>query len=190
MNSISVGSYSDFSDEELVRMIRNSDDAAFGYLYERYLPKIRTMTYSFQGLGYDLEDLLQEATIGFFTAINVYDFSSASFSTFCYICMRRMLVALLRQNHRKKAVPQTSVIYADESFFTTCPAAGNPEQDYIAKEDFNRLKDRILTELSQTERDVLYYYLSGFDYKEISDRLHIHKKSVDNALQRIRKKLR
>ena len=89
--------YIDLRDEELVMLIQNSsDDLAFKILYERYLPKIRTMTYSFQGLGYDIDDLVQEATIGFFTAINVYDNKSSAFSTFCYTCMRRMLISLLR----------------------------------------------------------------------------------------------
>lgn len=189
MSDFSVENYINLSDEKLVEMIRLSDDEAFEYLYERYLPKIRTMTYSFQGLGYDLDDLLQEATIGFFTAINVYDFKSSSFSTFCYICMRRMLVALLRKNNRKKNLCDASVIYTDEALFSI-PASNNPELDYIAKEDFSRFKTRILTELSVTERDVLYFYLSGLDYKAIAARLSIDKKSVDNALQRIRRKLR
>lgn len=189
MSNFSVEYYNNLSDEKLVNLIRLSDDQAFEYLYERYLPKIRTMTYSFQGLGYDLEDLLQEATIGFFTAINVYDFKSSSFSTFCYICMRRMLVTLLRKNNRKKSLPETSVIYTDETLFNI-PTFNNPELDYIAKEDFNRFKSRILKELSVTEREVLYYYLLGFNYKTIAERLNVDKKSVDNALQRIRRKLR
>lgn len=189
MSDFSVENYNNLSDEKLVNLIRSSDDQAFEYLYERYLPKIRTMTYSFQGLGYDLEDLLQEATIGFFTAINVYDFESSSFSTFCYICMRRMLVTLLRKNNRKKSLPETSVIYTDETLFNI-PTFNNPELDYIAKEDFNRFKSRILKELSVAEREVLYYYLLGLNYKAIAERLNIDKKSVDNALQRIRRKLR
>lgn len=177
------------SDEELVRLIRLSDDTAFEQLYDRYLPKMRTMTYSFQGLGYDLEDLLQEATIGFYTAINVFDFKSSSFSTFCYTCMRRMLIALVRKNNRKKVLPECAIIYTDEAFFDL-PALSNPETDYIAKEDFIRFKSRISTELTSKERDVLYFYLLGLDYKEIAVKLGLDKKSVDNALQRIRRKLR
>lgn len=182
-------SYINLSDEELIRLIRNSDDLAFKILYERYLPKIRTMTYSFQGLGYDIEDLVQEATIGFFTAINVYNFKGAAFSTFCYTCMRRMLISLLRKAGRKKALPNSSIIYTDESFFDLI-SVNDPEAEYIAREDFERLKDRINAELSPFERDVLYYYLLDFDYSGISDILNISKKSVDNAIQRIRQKLR
>lgn len=182
-------SYIDFSDEELVGLIQKSDETAFKILYEKYLPKIRTMTYSFQGLGYDVEDLVQEATIGFFTAINVYNFKDSAFSTFCYTCMRRMLISLVRKAGRKKALPNSSIIYTDESFFDLV-AVSDPESDYIAREGFERLKDRINTELSPFERDVLYYYLLDFDYSEISNVLKTSKKSVDNAIQRIRQKLR
>ena len=94
--------YFNLSDEELVLLIRDSNEQAFKVLYERYLPKIRTMTYSFQGLGYDVEDLVQEATIGFFTAINVYNSEVSAFSAFCYTCMRRMLISLLRRADRKQ----------------------------------------------------------------------------------------
>lgn len=182
-------SYINLSDEELVRLIRKSDETAFKILYEKYLPKIRTMTYSFQGLGYDVEDLVQEATIGFFTAINVYNFKGSAFSTFCYTCMRRMLISLVRKAGRKKALPNSSIIYTDETFFDFVSTT-DPESDYIAREDFERLKDRINSELSPFERDVLYYYLLDFDYSGISDILKISKKSVDNAIQRIRQKLR
>ncbi len=188
MGNFAKNEYINLPDEELVKMVRAGDDVAFKHLYEKYLPKIRTMTYSFQGLGLDLEDLVQEATVGFYTAINVFDFKSSSFSTFCYICMRRLLMSILKQSNRKKAVPQSAVIFADDSFFEifTSPS---PEQEYIAKEDFSRLKSRIETELSVKERDVLYLYISGLNYKEIAEKLGVERKFVDNALQRIRKKL-
>lgn len=182
-------SYISLSDEELIVLVRQSDETAFKILYERYLPKIRTMTYSFQGLGYDIEDLVQEATIGFFTAINVYNKDFSAFSTFCYTCMRRMLISLLRKAGRKKSLPNSSIIHTDESYFDLLVTDG-PETEYIAREDFERLKSRINTELSAFEREVLYYYLLDFEYSQISKVLNISKKSVDNALQRIRQKLR
>lgn len=177
------------SDEELVSLVRNSDDTAFGYLYERYLPKIRTMTYSFQGLGFDLEDLIQEATIGFYTAIQAFDFKSSSFSTFCYLCMRRMLISLVKHNSRKGAIPSGAVIYADDAYFNL-PDFNNPEQDYIAKEEYYRLNKKISTDLSEMERQILFEFLGGKDYNSIADKLNVSRKTVDNALQRVRKKLR
>jgi RNA polymerase sporulation-specific sigma factor len=189
MSKNTSNSYLKLSDEELVMLIRDSNEQAFKVLYERYLPKIRTMTYSFQGLGYDVEDLVQEATIGFFTAINVYNCEVSAFSTFCYTCMRRMLISLLRRADRKKSLPTSLVIHTENEYFEI-PDFVDPETNYIAREDFENLKSRISTELSAFERDVLYYYLLDFNYSQISETLKTSKKSVDNALQRIRQKLR
>lgn len=189
MDKNNLNGYLDLNDEELVMLIRDSNEQAFKILYERYLPKIRTMTYSFQGLGYDIEDLVQEATIGFFTAINVYNREVSAFSTFCYTCMQRMLISLLRRADRKKSLPGSLIIHTDAEIFDL-PDFATPETDYIAREDFENLKTRINTELSAFERDVLYYYLLDYNYSQISETLKTSKKSVDNAIQRIRQKLR
>lgn len=177
------------SDEELVQLARNLNDDAFRELYERYLPKIHTMTYSFQGLGYDAEDLIQEATLGFCSAIQVYDFKSSSFSTFCYLCIRRMLVSLVRKALRKSVIPESVVIRSEEELISL-KAADSPEQEVIAKEQYLKLKEKISTELSEKERKILSEYLKGADYSTISHKLNVSRKTVDNALQRVRKKLR
>ena len=184
-----LNSMQNFSDEELVRLVQNLDELAFSKLYERYLPKIRALTYSFQGLGFDAEDLLQEATLGFYSAIQVYDFKSSSFSTFCYICIRRMLMSLVKKGLRKKVVPQSVVIHSEEELVSLI-SFDDPEQHVIAKEQYLRLKEKISTVLSERERSVLTEYLKGEDYSEISHKLNVSRKTVDNALQRIRKKLR
>lgn len=178
--------YSNCSDEELVALIQQGDEVAFNHLYQKYLPKIRSMVYPFQGLGYDIEDLVQEATIGFFSAIDVYNASTAAFSTFCYICMRRMLISLLRSN-TKKGAADYAMIYEVNDF---AQHSANPEQQYIAKEEFFALKNKLNARLSPLEKSVLAYYISGMDYSAIAKRLNKTTKSVDNALQRIRTKLR
>ena len=188
MNSHFIEFYNK-TDEELVRLIRKDNDKAFLYLYERYLPKIRTMAFPFQGLGYDLEDLTQEATIGFYTAIQAFNFKSASFSTFCYICMRRMLVALVRRSLRRSAVPASSVIHTDNSLFLI-PDKSDPEQDFIAKEEYHKLRKAIESRLSEKERAILFEFLTGKDYNTIAENLGVSRKTVDNALQRVRSKLK
>lgn len=177
------------TDEELVLRAKEMNDDAFRTLYERYLPKIRVMTYSFQGLGYDIDDLIQEATLGFYSAIQVYDFKSSSFSTFCYVCIRRMLVALVRKSTNKSSIPKSFVVYSEEELMKV-PSTESPEQIFIAKEEYYRLKEKIVTELSEAERKILSEYLKGKDYTEIANDLNISRKTVDNALQRTRKKLR
>ena len=181
--------YNFLTDDELVRLVKLSDEIAFKYLYEKYLPKIRTMVYSFQGLGYDREDLIQEATVGFYSAIYAYDFSSASFSTFCYICMRRMLLALVKKNFRKGNVPDEFLVSMNTDDILLDSGVLDPEQEYIAKESYYRLQEKISELLSDFEREVLLAYLKGLDYGTISRKLNVSVKSVDNALQRARKKL-
>lgn len=178
--------YDNLSDEKLVYLTRSGDDEAFKTLYERYLPKIKTMSYSFQGLSFEAEDLVQEATIGFFTAINAYDGSVASFSTFCYLCMRRMLIALLKKASRKKEIPNKNIVPLEDFQPMT---DDDPERILIASEDFKALKSKIFDKLSGFERDVLFKYLNGYDYATIAAQLGVTKKSVDNALQRVKKKL-
>ncbi len=177
------------SDEELVKLARNLDDNAFSELYDRYLPKIRTMTYSFQGLGHDAEDLIQEATLGFYSAIQVYDFQSASFSTFCYICIRRMLISLVKKGLKKSVVPESIVIHSEEELYSI-QSASSPEQEIIAKEQYLRLKEKIVSKLSEKEKIILFHYIKGESYSEIAHKLNLSRKTVDNALQRVRKKLK
>lgn len=185
-----MDNFADFSvekDEQLVKFIRLGNDKAFKCLYERYLPKMKTMAYSFQGLSLEIEDLIQEAAIGFYTAINAYDEKSeASFSTFCYLCMRRMLIGLLKKASRKKTIPESKIVNLD---IIQNDLVLNPENIIIANEDFKALKNKIFNKLSLTEREVLFKYLGGYNYEEIAESLNIPKKSVDNALQRVKKKI-
>lgn len=190
MNDFGPNKYSDFSDEQLVLLARREDETAFSVLYERYLPKIRGITYSFYGLGFEADDLAQEAAIGFFTAIHMYKEGYASFSTFCNLCMRRMLVALLRKKNRKKEIPQNLLFNENDlSFKTSALTDESPEQLIIAKEDYYILQNKITNKLSKLEKNVLFAYLCGYDYAGIAEKLCISKKSVDNALKRIRSKM-
>ena len=173
-------------DEELVAKIKEGDFDSFGVLYSRYLPKMRTMAYSFQGMSYELEDLLQEAAIGFYTAINGYDGVSARFSTFCYTCIQRKLIGLIRKANRKKEIPHSEIVRL-EDIAAVCE--NSPEHILIANEDFKALKSKVFDNLSDLERKVLSEYLAGNDYATIANNLGVTKKTVDNALCRVKKKL-
>lgn len=180
--------FTTLSDEQLVQLSKAGEDSAFNLLYARYLPKIRSMVYPFQGLGFDLEDLMQEATIGFFSAIDAYDGSVSAFSTFCYVCMRRMMLSLLRSGRKKTAVPRDCMIYELDDIAGS--AASEPEFCYIAKESYAVLKQQLEQCLSHYEKAVLSAFLRGMDYENIANSLGKSVKSVDNALQRVRAKLR
>ena len=147
------------------------------------------MAFSFQGLGYDIDDLVQVATLGFYSAIQAYDFKSASFSTFCYTSTRRMLIALVRKGFKKSSVPESFVVHFEDETLNIC-SGSNPEQELIAKEEYYRLREKITNILSENERVVLFEYLKGMNYSQIALKLNVSRKTVDNALQRVRKKLR
>lgn len=174
------------SDEKLVLMIRSGNDDAFKILYERYLPKIKTMAYSFQSLSLEIDDLVQEASVGFYAAINAYDDGQASFSTFSYLCMRRMLIALLKKSVRKKEIPNNCIVKLEDF---SADFAFDPEKIVIANEDFKNLKSKIFNVLTDLEREVLFKFLNGHNYNSIAKEFGISYKSVDNALQRVKKKL-
>lgn len=174
------------TDEELVARIKDGDFDSFGVLYSRYFPKMRTMAYSFQGMSYELEDLLQEAAIGFYTAINGYDGVSARFSTFCYTCMQRRLIGLVRKANRKREIPHKNIVRL-EDIAAVCE--DNPEHIIIANEDYKSLKSKVFDKLSDLERKVLSEYLAGKDYAAIAQELGVTKKTVDNALYRVKNKL-
>lgn len=178
--------YNTISDEKLVSMIRSGDDDAFKALYERYLPKIKAMTYPFQSLSYDIEDLMQEASVGFYTAINAFDESQSSFSSFSYLCMRRMLIELLKKAVRKKEIPNNQIVVFEDY---SAAFADDPAKILIANEDFKNLKSKIFSKLTPLERDVLFKFINGNSYNKIADECGISYKSVDNALQRVKKKL-
>lgn len=185
----SATAFSNFSDEQLVGLVKQGQSGAFNALYARYLPKIRSMVYPFQGLGYDFDDLIQEATIGFFTAIDTFHSTAgATFSTFCYLCMRRLLITLLRSKTKKGAVPQSCILYDCETI--AAETQMQPEQAYITKESYLALKQKLQKALSPFEKQVLTDYLQGLDYRAIAEKHQKPAKSVDNALQRIRAKLR
>lgn len=181
-----MSQYTTMSDEILVSLIKIGNDDAFKTLYERYLPKIKTMIYSFQGFSYEIEDLIQEATVGFYTAIFAYNENASSFSTFCYLCIRRILISLIKKSARKKSIPSNKIIKLEDIYATE---DNNPEQIVIANEDYKTLKVKIYNKLTELERQVLFKFLSGYDNKSISAELCISYKSVDNALQRVKKKL-
>lgn len=178
--------YNKLSDEELVLKVRSGNDDAFKVLYERYLPRIKTMSYSFQSLAYDIEDLIQEATLGFYTSINAFDETQSSFSSFSYLCMRRMLIALLKKSVRKKEIPNNCIVKLEDF---SVAVMDDPAQIIIANEDFKNLKNKIFSDLTDLEREVLFKFINGNDYNTIASECGISYKSVDNALQRVKKKL-
>jgi RNA polymerase sporulation-specific sigma factor len=196
-----ASAYRLMSDEELAEMAASDDSGALEELISRYKNLVRARARSYFLAGADTDDIIQEGMIGLFKAIR--DFNAAKqtvFSSFAELCVTRQIMTAVKTAARNKHLPLNTYISlnsplnADDSErslldLITEETSSNPETLLIVKEQMAAIKKKIKSELSKFEQDVLLLYLNGHSYSEISLNLKTHVKSVDNALQRIKRKL-
>lgn len=181
------------TDQELLQKIRNGDEKIIDVLMERYRNLVRVEARKFFLVGGDEEDLIQEGMIGLFKAVQNYDQEKdASFQTFATLCVKRQLYSTVTASNRKKHGPLNHYI----SFFTEqgldedfSQMNYNPEELFLQKERVQTYYEAIEKNLSKFEKEVVKLYLDGKNYEEIAKEVGKTKKSIDNAIQRIRKKL-
>lgn len=197
MNFTPISEYTDVSDRELATLTAFGDEKAEAALVARYFPLVRSRAAAFLAAGESgFEDLCQEGMIGLLAAVRAYDGEKSSFPTFARLCIDRMLYAVHRGDTRQKRIPSTRLSLLDEvgenDLSGKLPAseAGDPESILIEREALERLKLRVQQSLTELESTVLSDYVGGRSYEEIAVRHGISTKAVDNALQRIRRKLR
>ncbi len=186
------------ADERLVEQARRNDEDAFAQLLSRYLPLIQKKAFRFAGLGVDRDDLYQEGTIGFLNAVrNFQQNGGASFKTYASLCVERKMLSVIKGIGRKKQMPAQSMFSIDQSadgryVESLLPPHMiiDPEERLIDREDYQSVLGMMDKVLSDLEHRVFQLYLGGRSYLEISATLGLSEKSVDNALQRIRRKLR
>ena len=178
-------------DEKLIALCRIGDDEAYSVLIARYLFTIRKRASVYNNSGIDFEDLVQEGFIGLLNAVKCYESSfDTSFSTFAYLCIDRNILSVVRKSLAKKQIPKSALSFTyDEQCFHE-NIVESPEAVLIAKENISAMKQKIAEILSDTEKNVLDLYLCGYSYSKIAEKLNLSEKSVDNAIQRMRKKLR
>ncbi|GIN22843.1 MAG TPA: RNA polymerase sporulation sigma factor SigH [Bacillus bacterium] len=188
-------------DEALIELVHNGDSEALDYLIKKYRNFVRAKARSYFLIGADNEDIVQEGMIGLYKAIR--DFKEeklASFKAFAELCITRQIITAIKTATRQKHIPLNSYvsldkpIYDEESDRTLMDVISgakimNPEELLIHRERFNSIEDKMTELLSDLERKVLALYLDGRTYQEISDELDRHVKSIDNALQRVKRKL-
>ncbi len=202
---MSSDKYKDKTDEEIILALKDDEDsAAVDYIMDKYKNLVKKKAGSMFILGADREDLIQEGMIGLFKAIRDYDYGrDASFATFADLCVSRQMYSAIQASARKKHAPLNGYIsiYAkregaeegSEVALEDVLEAGAdsiPEQHVIDQENLLDLEDAIERELSSLERQVLDLYVTGMSVKEISAVLSRDEKSTDNAMQRIRHKLK
>lgn len=196
--------YKSMSDEELIDALRSGDMAIMDYICDKYKNLVRSKAKSMYILGGDNEDLIQEGMIGLFKAVRDYDAGrDASFVTFADLCVSRQMYTAVQASQRKKHVPLNSYVsfYSD---ITEQDEKGemnlidaledrtklNPEEMILDKERVEYLEKMIDSELSSFEKQVLDLYMTKMPTSQISKVLGREEKSTDNALQRLKAKIR
>lgn len=196
-----VQQFEELSDDELVEQVRLGNTDALDFLITKYRLFVKAKARSYFLVGADKEDIVQEGMIGLYKAIRDYNGDKlASFRAFAELCITRQIITAIKTATRQKHIPLNSYvsldkpIYDEESERTlmdiiTSPLSDDPMYAMINQEEFNFLEAKVSEVLSELEQQVLALYLEGRSYYEISELLNRHVKSIDNALQRVKRKL-
>ena len=188
-------------DESIVEAARQGDTAALEYLINKYKNFVRAKARSYFLIGADREDIIQEGMIGLYKAIRDFRHDKlASFRAFAELCITRQIITAIKTATRQKHIPLNSYvslnkpIYDEESDRTLLDVLSgtkvtDPEELVISREEFVDIENKMGEFLSDLEWKVLMSYLDGRSYQEIAGDLRRHVKSIDNALQRVKRKL-
>ena len=193
--------YDTMPDEEVVELARSGNEVALEYLINKYKNFVRAKARSYFLIGADREDIIQEGMIGLYKAIRDFRVEKlTSFRAFAELCITRQIITAIKTATRQKHIPLNSYvslnkpIYDEESDRTLLDIlsgtkVSDPEELVISQEEFNAIEKKMGEFLSDLEWQVLTFYLEGKSYQEIADQLDRHVKSIDNALQRVKRKL-
>ena len=193
--------YQALVDEDVVEYAREGDDAALEYLINKYKNFVRAKARSYFLIGADREDIIQEGMIGLYKAIRDFRLDKlSSFRAFAELCITRQIITAIKTATRQKHIPLISYvslnkpIYDEDSDRTLLDVLSgskitDPEELIISREEFDDIEEKMGEILSSLEWKVLMSYLEGKSYQEIAEDLHRHVKSIDNALQRVKRKL-
>ncbi len=193
--------HAEMADEELVAVAKSGDSYASEYLINKYRNFVRVKAKAYFLIGADREDIIQEGMIGLYKAIR--DFRAdklSSFRAFAELCITRQIITAIKTATRQKHIPLNSYIslnkpiYDEDSDRTLLDVissikVSDPEELVISQEASATMRERIRKNLSELECKVLTAYLEGKSYLEMANELNRHVKSIDNALQRVKRKL-
>lgn len=196
-----MDSYAKMTDEELIEALRKGENEIIDYLMNKYKNLVRKKAKALYLIGGDTDDLIQEGMIGLFKAVRDYrGDKESSFYHFADLCIARQLYTAVEASQRKKHSPLNSYIplYADsgdsdelnlENALSSMDEL-NPEKMVIHQENLKAFQKKVSDSLSSMEKEVLTYYLQGYDYIQIAEAMGKEPKAIDNALQRLKKKLK
>ena len=201
LDSVKKDQYSQMTDEILIQNINSNDSQALQYLIKKYTDIVNMKANKFFMVGAEKEDIVQEGFIGLYKAVKSFNAQKQnSFKTFANLCIERQLITAIKSSNRQKHMPlnsslslNTSAYQEDEDESKMDVLDLNQTQDdpleiITTKEYYNSVETKINESLSEFEKKVLHEYQKGQSYLAIAEKLQIKTKSVDTAIQRIRKK--
>lgn len=200
MRGCEVDRYQEMSDEQLIALLRAGDDNIMDYILNKYKPLVLGKANAMYLIGGDTDDLIQEGMIGLFKAIRDFrEDKETSFFYFAELCVNRQIYSAVEASNRKKHVPLNTYV----SFYSqngeegkslaetlSADSTDNPEQMIIAQESMHIFWEDVKSRLSSLEREVLDEYLKGLNYRQIAEKMGKSPKAIDNALSRIKSKIR
>jgi RNA polymerase sporulation-specific sigma factor len=193
--------YDNMADEELILIVREGDSLALDYMINKYTGFVKSKAKTYFLVGADKEDIVQEGMIGLYKAIRDFKPDKLSiFKAFAELCITRQIITAIKTATRQKHIPLNSYvslnkpIFEEESDRTLIDVivedkVSDPEQIMIDREEYKVMESKMSEVLSDLEWEVLKKYIDGKSYQEISVDLNRQVKSIDNALQRVKKKL-
>lgn len=196
-----IQSFKMLDDDKVIRFIHQGNSHALDFLINKYINFVRAKARTYFIVGADREDIVQEGMIGLYKAIRDYDGDKlSSFKAFAELCVTRQIITAIKTATRQKHIPLNSYvsldkpIYDEESERTLLDVVAgskaiDPQELLMDRESYGDMEGKLSELLSELEKNVLHLYLDGCTYQEISVLIKRHVKSIDNALQRVKRKL-
>lgn len=194
--------YQNLSDEEIIKQINNNDEEALAYILEKYKDLVNTKVSKYFIIGAEKDDTIQEGMIGLFKAIKSFNpEKQSSFKSFANICIERQLITAIKTSNRQKHMPLNSYLSLNTSAYDNneddsvelmdtfnSNTIEDPLETIMKQEQYIEVENAVNKSLSKFEKQVLNRFLNGESYVKIAEKLDTPVKSIDNAIQRIRKK--
>ncbi len=198
----SANKFENMTDEQIIIEIQKGDQQAISYLMDKYKELVNMKVSKYFMIGAEREDIVQEGLIGLFKAIKTFKKEkNSSFKSFANMCIERQLITAIKTSNRQKHIPLNSYLSLNASAYDNEEESGtelintldnktveDPLETLMKKEYINQMEENIEKTLSNFEKQVLDGYVKGYSYVTIAQKLDSPVKSVDNAIQRIRKK--
>ena len=193
--------YANLTDEQIISQIKEGNEQALSFLLDKYKDLVNSKVGKYFIIGAEREDIIQEGMIGLYKAIRGFDHCKQNtFKTFANLCIERQLITAIKSSNRQKHMPLNSYLSLNTSAYDNdedgtelietfeVDTIEDPLETIMKKESFDEIQKTMHKSLSKFEEQVLDRYIQGESYEIIAKRLDTPVKSVDNAIQRIRKK--